>query len=223
MTEFDDDFIKWENGSSNDPVRNEFIIPKLIEIIRKEKPNNILDLGCATGYIARKVNSKLDYSPEWLLVDSKSEHLVYAKSKNVSKFNYLCSDIFNLKIDPFKMVVLSFTLLEFVLNKNRAQSLANKCSNNGLMIIFLPDTQQDILREVESHGKLKTLSEFTETHVNISKIDKFTDTKYPFIAQRMCFIIKALVQCGFHLIDLELREISGKRFFCIIFKKLRHD
>src|SRR5687768_813050 len=81
---------RWEHGSREDPIRNEFVIPVLARVIEAEKPATILDIGAGTGYVARGVDAQLGFRPVWTLIDLKPERLQLAESYRPAEMALEC-------------------------------------------------------------------------------------------------------------------------------------
>jgi predicted O-methyltransferase YrrM len=70
--------LDWELGSKGDPIRNNFVVPHLVNLFNRTKPDTILDVGAATGYIARQVDVQLSYRANWTLVDQNEARVALA-------------------------------------------------------------------------------------------------------------------------------------------------
>src|SRR5688500_15971391 len=81
---------RWEGGSADDPIRNQFVIPTLAGIIQDHRPRAILDVGAGTGYVARKIDALLDAKPFWTLSDLKADRLQLAQANQPADMKLEC-------------------------------------------------------------------------------------------------------------------------------------
>jgi SAM-dependent methyltransferase len=216
------DALDWENGSKNDPVRNDLIIPRLADFIEKERPSQILDLGAGTGYISRNISSKLSYRPIWNLVDTNSDRLSFGRQ--------LAGDIYHLEIThgdfmseevclgPADLALLIFTLLEVSFDQEAAKRIGSLVSENGHLAVVLPDVLQDLIAIEDSHD---ALNRYILGATELDKVDPFTGQSYPFRATRTELIIEAMNNVGFLLQQLSLLQNDLDRIYLMIFKKRR--
>jgi methylase of polypeptide subunit release factors len=108
------------------------VVPHLADLIERARPRTICDVGCGTGYIARRLAQRATHiANSWLLVDIDPEALQFAAKSTLrsGKFRtrqvdltaeraFTCAD----RVD-FALVV--FTLLEFEFAMTVAHNLGS--------------------------------------------------------------------------------------------------
>ena len=107
---------------------------KIIDLVGKRKPDNILDLGCGSGYLLEKISEKLNSAELWG-VD------VYANKKN-KKWNYKKADVN--KLLPFKEETFSCVILgELIEHVPDPDFLLRECyrvlKKRGILIVSTPN------------------------------------------------------------------------------------
>lgn len=209
----------WDRGCACDPVRNDFIVPFLVRLIDKERPRSVLDVGAGTGHIPRNVDRHLSYRPEWTLVDKNRARLSLALQQKPDAMTVTACDTdirdIGANRDQFDLSLLIFTLLECLDCKSIVNSVSNLTKNNGLLLIVLPDVWLDILNE---KSIAEVCKEIIKGPVGISKIDKFTNTAYPFFAFRLEYIIEIVLKVGFFLEHL-VRGGPSDGTYILVFRK----
>ncbi len=214
--------LAWDEGCQNDPVRNEFLIPKLAKILATERPATVLDVGAGTGYIPRIVDSHLDYHPQWTLVDTNAERMELAEKRKLPAMKMLgvvgSLDDIVARSETYNVVMLTFTLLETDNPLSMVASATGLLAENGLVIIGVPDVWRDVLA-VTGAGQVLPYQLLTGT-VDLPKIDKFTGAAYPFYAMRTESLISAVLS---HFCVLEKFERGGPRgeAYLLVFRQQR--
>lgn len=216
----------WERGCAADSVRNEFLVPQIVDFLSRVRPESILDVGCLTGYMPRQIDADLPYSPLWTLLDCDAEAVEYAKTRIPAGMNArlvnLSFDDFN-PSDGFDAVLLTFTLLEF----SDRTGLFDACARvleNGYLVVALPDCLIDVIAEAQSKVGSNVLEDFVRSDVALPKIDKFTAKPYPFVAVRMTRIIAEALAAGFVMISLIRYDSGDGGVFLIYFQRIpAHD
>lgn len=194
----------WEEGSRNDRLRNEFVVPNLARLLTLNLPTRVLDVGAGTGYVARAVDGLLPFRPRWTLIDLCRERLLLATElcPRDMTMEVIVGDIFALPIEPrsFDAVLLSFTLLEIRDVERLLETFTARLVEGGLLLVVLPDAWADVLRHSRSDPAV--IERFLSTSVDVPKVDKFTETQYPFHAMRTESLIEAATEKGFDLFSL---------------------
>jgi ubiquinone/menaquinone biosynthesis C-methylase UbiE len=220
ITDLESDAENWDKGSQQDNARNNFIIPKLAVELNKFKPNTILDIGAATGYVAREVDKKLHSRPIWTLLDPAKNRLSYAEKAKPTNMqaNFIVGDLFEFQSsnDHFEAVIMCFTLLELRWTDKLFERLKSICAKNGRLLVVLPDSWCDVLSSGENAQT--NAMKFLNEAVNIDKTDKFTRKKYPFIAHRLEVLLVGLTRQGFSLVHFEDSTIEQGKIFMLTFK-----
>lgn len=209
MQEILNDAARWDAGCGNDKVRNEFVIPHVSQLLNAMKPKTILDVGSGTGFTARHIDQKLNYRPDWVLLDSNSERLALAAEKRPSnmKSEFICGNFLSAKaVDrKFDALFFGFTLLELGAGDEILSRIDSLCAQGGAVIVAQPDVMQDVLASGDSDADL--LKRFTAGPVDLRKVDKFTQAEYPFHAERFESVTYKVMQLGFTL------KTFGKEIF----------
>ncbi len=210
----------WDAGSKSDPMRNDFVIPTLALVLNHFRPKSILDVGAATGFVARTTDGKLDYRPKWTLLDQNLERLNFAKKNLPGEMiatellgNFF--EIFGTGI-RYQAIVLCFTLLEIGETELVYSQIRNLCAESGIVIIVLPDVWEDVL--VANRKDQLTADTFLKGEVCIQKTDKFTQKRYPFNAKRIEMLIGNLLRKQFVLVQLSSGRAAGSSAFMLVFE-----
>lgn len=211
----------WDDGCRFDPIRNELVIPKLVELIGKIQPERIIDIGCGTGYISREVAALITHQIEWTWLDKDPYRLKYGKSllRPEMNVNFIEGDIFAIHthLQPFDFLILAFTILETGSNSALADRLFQITAEFGHLVVIVPDVWTDVWADNESERNVDSL---INGSVSIHKIDEFTGLPYPFIATRTEVVISNLTAAGFCLETLDISDFEEKRIFQMHFRRL---
>lgn len=208
----------WHSGCVTDSARNEFIIPKTIEVCRNFSAKSVGFLGCATGYIPLKVLSS--YSPQNVtLIDTDEDRLNYAKSFSFGKeVEFKNARIENIE-HPMNLdlMIIANTLLEFEPDRIFLGALTKHLTNVSNVVVFLPDVLEDVVQEYVAGNRL-ALHEFINGIREVEKIDKFTLVKTNFYAHRLINLAKQFLDAGFSLRNVDI-STTKPRYFMMIFGK----
>jgi ubiquinone/menaquinone biosynthesis C-methylase UbiE len=209
----------WDNGCQTDKVRNEFIIPVVIDLFNAIRPQSILDVGAGTGFTARQIDRKLDYRPNWCLLDRDPERLDFATGKCPPRMNLetRCENFLSAKLAclSFDALFFGFTLLELGTGEDVLSSIDRLCGAKGTVIIAQPDVMLDVLAKGEHDPSL--LKKFATEPVSLHKTDKFTLAEYPFHAERFESITYKVMRLGFSLERFEREVFDGGAVFLLAF------
>lgn len=215
------DAENWDTGSQNDIVRNDFVIPRVADFLNTYQPATILDVGAATGYIARKVDGRLNYKPNWVLFDHCAPYLKFALEHLPKGMlaKAIQGDFLDLPVSfgQYEALLLSFTLLEVSDIDRAVNAISANCKNDGVVIIVLPDAWNDVL--AASHDDPDIAKLFLANTVEIQKIDKFTGTKYPFNARRLELWVHKIMLSGFTLDRFEIGNFDNGNTYIMVFQK----
>lgn len=219
----DADAAAWEAGCKADLIRNQTIIPFIVQQFAKHRPQRVLDVGTGTGYVPRAVDPELAYRPNWTLVDINPARIALAKalqpagmlSEAVSK-----DAITSLRtMGSFDAALLTFTLLEVRAFDTLLNEISKVIVSGGLLIVALPDVWADALGVDDNLGAARAL---LSGEVEISKTDKFTGTTYPFYARRVEQIISTVLDLGFYLSSLKFGGPQGE-VFLLVFRRTKNQ
>lgn len=214
----------WESGSAGDPVRNILVIPMVSQIFEDLRPSSILDFGAGTGYISRKIKERLSYHTAWTLLDRNQDRLNVAVRENEHEnLKIICGDFSNdaLEIQSFDAILASFTLLETGVTQEIVDWFAEHCHPDGTVVIVLPDVLPDVLlADAVSSG---TAYEFSSGEALIQKIDKFTNSEYPFRAFRNESVLEFFLKRYFSLERFHRGQVDEKSVFVFAFRRRCDD
>lgn len=219
-------YASWDAGCLNDPIRNGILVPAIIDLVTTMRPARILDVGCATGYVPRKVSESLAYSPQWTLLDRNKAALEFAASTVPvgMEVQFENRDIFDLKGGyRFDLVLMTFTLLEEVRREAIFPALRRQLEPRGSLILALPDCLMDILDEAEEGQNLEVLQRYTRGLVELEKVDKFTKARYPFLAERIEIVLERATKAGLTLVSIRREESADSAVFLMTFESRAED
>lgn len=217
----DSEAERWERGSRDDPMRNQFVIPTLARLISQHRPQTILDIGAGTGYVARKIDERLSFAPSWTLIDLNEERLALAQAHcpNKMKLECLTGNVFDWpwEVGRFDVVLITFTLLE-IHDVDRLCGLISQHTTDGaLLAVTMPDAWIDVLEHAQSDPAI--VRKYVEGPVEIPKLDKFTGQRYPFRASRIEDLLSRILNAGFNLMRLEHGRIASQSAFVLGFTR----
>jgi SAM-dependent methyltransferase len=210
---------RWERGSNDDPLRNKFVIPILAEVVRQNRPRTILDVGAGTGYVARKIDALLDFSPSWTLIDLSEDRLQLARTlcSQDSKLECLRGNVFDWpwEVGRFDAVLITFTLLEIQDVDKLCGLISHHTTNGSLLAVTMPDAWIDVLEHAGADPEI--VRKYVEGPVEIPKLDKFTGQRYPFRATRIEDLLSRILKAGFTLKRLEHGRVGNQSAFVLAF------
>jgi ubiquinone/menaquinone biosynthesis C-methylase UbiE len=216
----DSEAFAWEVGCRTDPIRNQFLIPKLARLLARENSAKILDVGTGTGYIPRQLHDLLNHCPEWTLVDTDPERMKVATAYKAPEMRMhgIVGSIASTKLanDVYDAVLLTFTILEAEKPAEMLADTIRLVAANGILVIAIPDGWKDIM---DASDSCPTLAQrFLKKTVRLRKIDKFTGSPYPFFMMRIESLIAVVLQ---HQCVLESLEQGGSdgEVYMLVFRK----
>ena len=215
------DAQSWNIGSTEDPVRNNFIIPEIQKLFEKHRPKKILDIGTGTGYVPRRLQEGLTYSAHWTLLDLNSERLEFAKlyKPPSMQMTFVPGDLtaLNSTACKFDSALLTFTLLEIENPTAMIEGAIDLLADKGLLVIAMPDGWKDILTASLDDSSLP--QRFLTEAIKLPKIDKFTGCSYPFSTMRIETLITTALRHDCVLETLEQGGPQGEVYMLVFCKK----
>lgn len=212
----------WEQGYLDNPVRNQFIIPEVARLFNSEIPGTVLDVGCGTGYMAREIDRRVKHSIHWTLLDTDAERIRFAEANRPSGFS---GQILNDTLasvakseQEFSSILVSFTLLEIGATPENVDLLVGLCRPGGLIVVALPDVIVDVWKSFSKRGE-PNFPDFIEQPVALAKVNAFTGTRYPFVAERLDSIILKFISGGMVLEHMIRRNFDEEGFFLLAFRR----
>lgn len=220
MENFLSEAERWEEGCKSDQVRNNFVVPHLVRLLRGFDAKSILDIGAGTGYIAREVDKLLFNRPQWTLLDANAQRLQLAV--DLAPANMLLetrpANIFTAQFSvPFDVIIATFTLLEITELDRLIGMMPALVRPGGLLLIGQPDAWVDVVDASEQD--LASARAFLVGAVDLRKIDKFTGEPYPFRAVRIEHLISVILASGFELVELNEWESGAKGVYVLAFRR----
>lgn len=216
-----EDAEAWDNGSAEDTVRNNFIIPEIRIIFEKYKPMQILDIGTGTGYIPRTLQKALTYSAQWTLLDVNLERLAFASHHKPPSMHMTCvaGDLsaLNFTACKFDSALLTFTLLEVENPTAMIEGAIDLLADRGFLVVAMPDGWKDVLTAAADDMNLPT--RFLTEAVTLPKIDKFTGSPYPFSTMRIESLITTALRHNCVLETLEQGGPQGEVYMLVFRRK----
>lgn len=195
---------------------------KLIEILKSfytqflacTKKNNILDLGCGDGIIAREL-IMADCNISAVLVDASSDMILKAKEKmtNFKNIQFIQADIRNLfenhlKNDKFDFIVSSFAIHHLNLNEKKVlyDSIYNHLNDGGFFVnidvVKSPSKELEgwylnLWREyiINKQSKFKLKGEYLDA------IEKHSNSEHYETLDTLTDQLSALKKSGFEGVD----------------------
>ncbi|MBL4602244.1 MAG: class I SAM-dependent methyltransferase [Emcibacteraceae bacterium] len=214
---------KWEQGCRTDRVRNEFIIPTLYNQLEQFKPQEILDIGSGTAYIARAIDEMLSYNPHWTIIDTSQERIDFSISKMTSKIDALIQKNSYEEVSKsgtkFDAIFLLFTLLEMEFDEKICKKLNESLNDNGFTYIVMPNSLEDVFNAAQDDYDI--LFNYLNNDCQLHKIDKFTKEPYPFNAHRFEYIIQCMLKSGHKLIHMQNEKFNNKETYLLVFQKVK--
>ena len=206
----DKNVLAWEKGCAGDYVRNSIVIPQLDNILASSRISSIMDIGCATGYIARTlINRRKSSSTTWIFLDRSPDMLTFAKSalRNSVTASFVQADIrdpsLKGRVAPVDLAFSVFTTLEFPITDAVAANMAGFVAPKGMLVIFLPDMLGDVILAARGHQDLELIEMYMNGHCSLDKIDRFTGQACSFHATRIEFAIANFLDAGLKLTGIK--------------------
>lgn len=202
----------WDAGCQTDPVRNNFVIPYVSDVISARSPRRVIDVGCGTGYIVRSLAKRHAAAGiEWVLLDSDYEMLHYAakQCRDWARVSLVRADVSAqaslAEVNPADLVCVAFTTMEFPMNAQIAENMSGLVTEGGALVLFVPDVIRDI---VKSSSAIIHLTSYLSGYCFLTKIDKFSGCPYPFHATRVETLISYFTHSGLVLRNLETSPLA---------------
>ncbi|MDH3030141.1 class I SAM-dependent methyltransferase [Methylobacterium fujisawaense] len=214
----------WDQGCATDEIRNQFVIPAIIEVASANDPDSIIDIGCGSGYIAREVEAGgIAKGVAWRLLDYSTDMLSFARSRctDIERTAFIRHD---LRVEPRdipKSILgyVAYTFLDFLLDETIALHVSDLIMEGGTLLVFLPDVLEDV---IEAAGQdPAVLDEYRSGHCSLAKRDKFTSKNVLFEANRVENVIQLFLGAGLVLTHLRThRSAKGKFHYMLSFRAL---
>lgn len=139
----------YERLYRDDRLLDEYLTPTRLDfyaevstLCAEQRPNSVVDVGCGSGHLLRAVVEAAE--PERVVgVDHASGGVRRAKEL-VPGGEFHCASLYDLDLDEAFDLVLCTEVLEHLSRPDAAmQVLAGLCSESGVVVVTVPDGEQD--------------------------------------------------------------------------------
>lgn len=204
---------KWEAMCERDPHRNNFVIPKLKKWLRRKPSQRMVYLGSGTGYIIRSLIGG-EHLEACAVVDNDPDKVRLCKALMPASNDVrcICGDVFDLPADigTFDTVLICNLILEIAVTSEFVKLISKLLTPNGFVLLFVPDTLVDFLK---SSPNQEAIRDFLLTASSQQKTDKVTKEEYPFVMQRLLYVISRFCEKNFSVVWAERSdELDGYCF-----------
>ncbi len=210
---------KWHSYVKKDLIRNQFVIPYIVEIVNKFEIKSVIDIGSGSGYVAAEVSRLLDKNISILCIDKSGRNINFSKTiyKNINGLSFEKGSFEDIIIkDTFDLSLLVFTLVDFKINNSFIEKIALHTTSNGYSLIVIPDFLSDIL-EMNSLNLL--VSYLNNSSVELGNKEICHKFSIPFVANKTEKIVEFMYSNNFTLVDFKnIKYKKDKRFYILLFK-----
>jgi S-adenosylmethionine synthetase len=217
----------WDAGCQVDEVRNHFVIPTARRFIADQQAGRVIDVGCGTGYISRKLAAEQALSRvEWTLLDRNPKMLRFAAGRfpEGRRIAYTSDDAESYSaghsLRPHDLCLCAYTPLE-VENFDLFAEALKRCVPRGTILLFVPDIVPDIIKHYAGRG-VQTLSDLPTREVThrLEKVDGFTGRPQTFLARQTIDYVRPMLDDATALREvLSYATTRGARHFCFVFER----
>ena len=214
----------WDQGCATDEIRNDFVIPAILDVASTIGPSSIIDIGCGSGYVAREIVARGAANEiHWRLLDYAGEMLSFARMRvsSAARTEFFLHD---LRYEPrdlpkSQLGFVAYTFLDFPLDDVIAHNIASLIATGGTLLIFMPDVLEDVIEAAAQDPTV--LHNYRSGHCSIEKTDKFTFKNVLFEANRVENTIQRFLRAYFTLTDLKnFRSKRGKLHYMLTFRAM---
>ncbi len=214
---------KWNKHVEVDDVRNNFILPRIINFIDKNNINSILDIGSGSGYIANELIKSSKRKIEITCIEKNKRNIDFSKEKYdnyKNQITYINSKFENLDFSKkYDINLIIFTLLEFKISKNFINNISKSLNNFGFSYIIIPDFLIDI---VEQNNMMYLKNYAEQNYVKFQNKHISSNFKIPFIANRIEKIIEDMIESNFVLVKFKKIYYNKKNgYYELVFQYLQ--
>jgi ubiquinone/menaquinone biosynthesis C-methylase UbiE len=201
------DPTSWDRGCERDPARVFFVVPSISHVIDSHNVKRAIDVGCGTGFLARKVESTAKPT-QWTLLDRDADVLDYAQrvwqSTNTPILvNSTAEELVGSgNYSSYDLAVIAYTMLE-VADLDAFVSAVKSLVPKGVIAAYLPEPPACIASN-------DMAVQFVEGRVNggadfmkVDKINRFTQRKQTYLMRHMYRYIDAFLDDCTSLTSIE--------------------
>lgn len=214
---------EWEKFCREDVVRNQLIVPFIVEQIAQLKPLSVIDIACGTGYVSAKILIEEGLKPLcWRLLDFNGQMIdfAYNRLKHLPFVERHHADLRNkneiLPIPPSDLAFVCLSLLELKVDYSVAKNLLTLANPTGSLLIIIPDLLADI---ASSRDSANHLEQYIDGYCELTKMERDFGGHYPFCANRIEFFISSVLAAGAYLKSMDILNSPNQSgvFFCLHF------
>ncbi|MDP2842278.1 MAG: methyltransferase domain-containing protein [Acetobacterium sp.] len=194
------------------------IISNYIKLHPKEK-SIITDIGGATGYGIREINTKIgSYHPTFYYVDNSKDMCTQAQLEccEIDNIHYLCGNLIDIEL-PNSDIILAVFTLQFIpipMRKHCLEKIYSALPSGGLFFLSekICSPYQDIESNfIELHQDIKTKNGFTDEEI-IRKKESLIDVMWTLPLDEY---ISELSIIGFSKIEILFKCLNFSCILCV--------
>ena len=118
---------------------------KLIELIKINKNNRVLDVACGTGVVTKQIQKKVGKSGYVVGIDTSTTAIKIAKKENKKNLDFLNADAENLSFsNKFDIVTCQYALFFFPNAQKALKNIKNSLKKSGIIGISVHGSKDNV-------------------------------------------------------------------------------
>ena len=118
---------------------------KLIELIKINKNNRVLDVACGTGVVTKQIQKKVGKSGYVVGIDTSTTAIKIAKKENKKNLDFLNADAENLSFSKkFDIVTCQYALFFFPNAQKALKNIKNSLKKSGMIGISVHGSNDNV-------------------------------------------------------------------------------
>ncbi len=118
---------------------------KLIELIKINKNNRVLDVACGTGVVTKQIQKKVGKSGYVVGIDTSTTAIKIAKKENKKNLDFLNADAENLSFSKkFDIVTCQYALFFFPNAQKALKNIKNSLKKSGIIGISVHGNKDNV-------------------------------------------------------------------------------
>ncbi len=118
---------------------------KLIELIKINKNNRVLDVACGTGVVTKQIQKKVGKSGYVVGIDTSTTAIKIAKKENKKNLDFLNADVENLSFSKkFDIVTCQYALFFFPNAQKALKNIKNSLKKSGIIGISVHGSKDNV-------------------------------------------------------------------------------
>jgi len=118
---------------------------KLIELIKINKNNRVLDVACGTGVVTKQIQKKVGKSGYVVGIDTSTTAIKIAKKENKKNLDFLNADAENLSFSKkFDIVTCQYALFFFPNAQKALKNIKNSLKKSGIIGISVHGSKNNV-------------------------------------------------------------------------------